>query len=443
MAEGAQNVEQPPQPQQQPAQQVIVQMLRAPQLPESFGDGDFQLWIKRFDICAKANRWNDEEKLLRLPLLLKGRAFAVYERNINAEVTVYADLVKAIKQSFAPDTEESRRLARRQLQDRKLQEGEDLEVFLRSLERLLDRAAPDLPAPLRSRELVDHFIEGLPASIAEQLYILAPATLPETVTKARELTLLEKRRGLRSRRIAGIAACADDGDEDEGSGTAVLRAVKALTSRLEKLESRSQSVQPEQKFSQTSPGERNAKIGPCFGCGQYGHLRQSCPNPSPGVVGKFGKAIGPCFACGGYGHFARHCANKRSESSAPCSLQQAPKRGDEKQMATCSVSGKAFSDPSSLLMSVLIAQNEYQCLIDTGASVSVLPVHWLTNGPQLSVEDAPAGLKLKNVDGSQISVRGYVVVTLRIGGWTHGSVATIARRSSYKCSTSLTSMPSQ
>ena len=39
----------------------------------------------------------------------------------NTEVVLYEDLVKAITQPFAQDTEESRHLARRQLQDPKLQ----------------------------------------------------------------------------------------------------------------------------------------------------------------------------------------------------------------------------------------------------------------------------------------------------------------------------------
>ena len=41
---------------------VVLQVPRTPQLPESFGDGDFELWVKPFDICAKANRWNADER---------------------------------------------------------------------------------------------------------------------------------------------------------------------------------------------------------------------------------------------------------------------------------------------------------------------------------------------------------------------------------------------
>ena len=118
------------------------------------------------------NRWDADEKLLRLPLLLKERAFAVYERHATAGS--YDDLVKGIKQSFAPDTKEARRLVHRQLQDRKMQAGEDVKVFLRVLERLIDRAAPNLPNELRNRQLIDYFLEGLPTPVADQLFILAP-----------------------------------------------------------------------------------------------------------------------------------------------------------------------------------------------------------------------------------------------------------------------------
>lgn len=176
----------------------------------------------------------DTDKLLRLPLLLKDSAIAVYERHASAET--YQNLVDAMKRSFSPDTEEARRLAHRQLQDRRLQVGGDLEVYLRALERLVDRAAPGLPADLRNRQLSDHFVESLPPSLADQLYVLAPKTLEDTVTRARELTVLEQRRGIRARKLAGITACEDEWESDERRGGVMLRAMQALTDRLEKLE---------------------------------------------------------------------------------------------------------------------------------------------------------------------------------------------------------------
>ena len=64
-----------------------------------------------------------------------------------------------------PDTEESRRQARHLLQQRRLGLNKDVDTFIYQLERPLDRACPGLNADVRKRELLDHFIDGLPDSV--------------------------------------------------------------------------------------------------------------------------------------------------------------------------------------------------------------------------------------------------------------------------------------
>ena len=46
-------------------------------LPETFSDGDIVLWL---ELCSTANDWKDTDMLKRLPTLLSGKAFAVFER---------------------------------------------------------------------------------------------------------------------------------------------------------------------------------------------------------------------------------------------------------------------------------------------------------------------------------------------------------------------------
>ena len=48
-------------------------------LPEHLQDEDASSWFKRFEVCAAANSWDDAKKLLRLPTLLKGRAWAIFD----------------------------------------------------------------------------------------------------------------------------------------------------------------------------------------------------------------------------------------------------------------------------------------------------------------------------------------------------------------------------
>ena len=49
-------------------------------LPETFSDGDMVLWLRKFELCAQANDWKDTDMLKRLPTLLSGKAFAIFER---------------------------------------------------------------------------------------------------------------------------------------------------------------------------------------------------------------------------------------------------------------------------------------------------------------------------------------------------------------------------
>jgi len=40
---------------------------------------DAQSWFKSFKVCAAANGWDTAKQLLRLPMLLRGRAWAIWE----------------------------------------------------------------------------------------------------------------------------------------------------------------------------------------------------------------------------------------------------------------------------------------------------------------------------------------------------------------------------
>ena len=46
-------------------------------VPVSFSSGDIVEWLKRFEICSKANKWTAETQALKLPTLLEGESLAV------------------------------------------------------------------------------------------------------------------------------------------------------------------------------------------------------------------------------------------------------------------------------------------------------------------------------------------------------------------------------
>ena len=46
-------------------------------IPKLFASGDANEWFSRYDICCKANGWNDATKALKVPTLLEGEALTV------------------------------------------------------------------------------------------------------------------------------------------------------------------------------------------------------------------------------------------------------------------------------------------------------------------------------------------------------------------------------
>ena len=83
-------------------------------LLEHLDDGDVKSWFKRHELCAAANKWNDARKLLRLPMLFKGRAWAIFESLHNGEKDTYDHLKRAILERLNLDTDENRLVAREQ-----------------------------------------------------------------------------------------------------------------------------------------------------------------------------------------------------------------------------------------------------------------------------------------------------------------------------------------
>ena len=94
-------------------------------LHEPLHDEDARLWFKRFEVCAAANGWDAAKNLLRLPTLLRGRAWAVFDSLGDDATDMYDHLKAALLQRLNPDTDEDRMVARERLSARKLRDGEE------------------------------------------------------------------------------------------------------------------------------------------------------------------------------------------------------------------------------------------------------------------------------------------------------------------------------
>ena len=137
-------------------------------LPNKFDDGDVVSWLDSFDVCAAANNWNDDARLRRLPTLLVGRAFAVFQRLGDQQKDTLAHLRESLIAAFLPEEQRGARYS--EFDSCTLKDGEAVEVFAHRLESLLRQALPDLGGDNRDAVLKQRFIRGMTPSIRLRLY---------------------------------------------------------------------------------------------------------------------------------------------------------------------------------------------------------------------------------------------------------------------------------
>lgn len=74
-------------------------------LPEPLQEDNAKSWFKRFEVCANVNGWDAAKMLLRVPILLKGHAWDVFDFLTDAETDSYAHLKTTLLVQLAPDRE--------------------------------------------------------------------------------------------------------------------------------------------------------------------------------------------------------------------------------------------------------------------------------------------------------------------------------------------------
>ena len=145
-------------------------------VPRLFESGNVIEWLHRFNICAKANGWNDAKKALKLPTLLEGEAVAVWLDLTEEEQADYSMTVQKLKEKLAPSGFSSLEA----FHTRKLQPGKALSLFVQDLKQKPQQAMPDVGGTARDQLLLHQFLAGLPVQICKQLRAAGDVTSMET-----------------------------------------------------------------------------------------------------------------------------------------------------------------------------------------------------------------------------------------------------------------------
>lgn len=153
-------------------------------LPEKFdGEKDFYLWLRHYEVCATANNWSEDQRLLFLPTFLKDRAFAIYDELPVAARGNFQDVCAGLGVHFSPP--ERKRVFMAEYCSRKQRAGERAEDFAQELIRLLARAMPQISEDARKVFVCEQFILGLGDNLQDRVVQANPEDLSAAISVAK------------------------------------------------------------------------------------------------------------------------------------------------------------------------------------------------------------------------------------------------------------------
>ena len=136
--------------------------------PEKFsGSGnntDFQAFLHQFEVCAKVNNWNDEEKANQLILCMKEKARMVMSQLSSKDKNSYERMVRALREKIGMRQVPEAAKATPKAQRRKV--GETLLDLSIDIKCLCREAYPSLSPASLKQACIDHFTDALVATLA-------------------------------------------------------------------------------------------------------------------------------------------------------------------------------------------------------------------------------------------------------------------------------------
>ena len=111
-------------------------------LPGQFDNGDFECWLREFDTCCDANGCkvveDRDDKILKLPMFLCGKAANHFYVIPVAKHATYKDAVAELKKSLHPTAQHEQFYTK--FENRALRSAEEPAVYKWELENLLTKA---------------------------------------------------------------------------------------------------------------------------------------------------------------------------------------------------------------------------------------------------------------------------------------------------------------
>ena len=258
-------------------------------VPRVFSGGDVTEWLQRYEICCKANSWNEQTKARKLPTLLEGEALAVWLDMSEVDQASYA----AVKENLLKKLKPAEFVSLDEFHRRKLRPDETPTLFLHELKKTLQLAIPDLDDDSRKKLLRHQFLAGLPSEISRQLRITNETELEVLVDRARLLMTIDDK--------VCSAIEKESAEKEKGEVQKLQEQIATLTEQVAALT--------------TTKRSRGTTIR-CFYCNKLGHTQSECRSRR--------RANLRCYICNQQGHLARECSRSGNDNGAPSRAGRRP-----------------------------------------------------------------------------------------------------------------------
>lgn len=267
--------------------------------PRSYALGeDFALWLRRYEAYVTAVEMPEDKHCAALLSMLDDAAFRAYDLlGLSAtDAADYKKLKEELSTRFSPTTGQQE--LRWQLNHRTQEPEETLDTFADALLLLANGAYPLQDKALRMELVRDRFVAGLRDDKLQEAVMQSPVEALATLDKARETAKrieaaqTARRKMNQTRKAMSLALddsttptapvpsrVANVGHQpprEDGLAAALDRNTQVLQQLLLRVTSGdTPATSPRQQRRRRPPG-------PCWKCGQQGHLQRNCPEGAAG-----------------------------------------------------------------------------------------------------------------------------------------------------------------